>query len=120
MHAYEHTYIHTNQHTYIHNLCPCYRYKNVLEPDGYCGGIGIGGANQCLCPGVHIYVCIVKPDMHTIHMYIRMYVTPRADFIALWVTGQLNRNPTNWGPIGPKMVLFACEMFTICTLVSRF
>ena len=78
-------------------------------------GWELGCANRCLCPCVHIYVCIVKPDIQTIH-----YVTPKAVFIALWTTVKINRNPTKWSSIRPQMVFFACEMLTSCTLVSRF
>ena len=76
-HTYIHTYIHT--HTHIHTYI--YTYIHVSVPEwlawltsnfGRIGAIGsipsngLKGFNP-LCHCVYIYVCIVNPDIQTIH-----------------------------------------------------
>ena len=90
VHTYIHTYIHihtyTYIHTYIHTYVHTYIHVSVAEWLAWltsnCGRIGAIGSSPSnglipnkwgqkgfnpLCQCVYIYVCIVKPDIQTIH-----------------------------------------------------
>ena len=88
IHTYTHTYIHTHAyiHTHIHTYIRTYMDVSVAEWLAWltsnCGRIGAIGSSPSnglrpnmwgqkgfnpLCQCVYIYVCIVKPDIQTIH-----------------------------------------------------
>ena len=86
IHTYIHTYIHTHTHTYIHTYKHTYMDVSVAEWLAWltsnCGQIGAIGSSPSnglkpnlwgqkgfnpLCQCVYVYVCIVNPDIQTIH-----------------------------------------------------
>ena len=86
LHVWKHTYIHTYIHTCVHTYIHTYKDVSVAEWLAWltssCGRIGAIGSSPSnglkpnmwgqkgfnpLCQCVYIYVCIVNPDIQTIH-----------------------------------------------------
>ena len=65
--AFIHTYIHTFIHIYIHKYMDVSVVKWLAWLTSNCRQIGAIGLKPNLCQCVYVCVCIVNPDIQTIH-----------------------------------------------------